>query len=153
MEDTRDNLEKLRVAAMAKNDSRGARLVDELEALLKLLRFQREALNNECFEGMGYKQMAADKSTILKSKELSLAYTRLVEAQIKLNKSLKDIAEQMTPEDERGAVRKYIQAMEPADRGKFIHELWEYHQAHRGYNPGRQMAEPVENEVEKDVQD
>ena len=105
----------LRKEAIAKYDNRGARLIDEIQETLKLLRFQREALQKECFDGMGYKQLAADINTLRKSKELSLAYSRLAEAEIKVNKAMKDMAEGMTPEEEKEAVVKFLKSLPPLE--------------------------------------
>lgn len=117
----------LRREAIARNDARGARVMDELEEMLKLCRFQREALKNECADAFGYKQLAADLKTVQKTEKLALAYTRLTDAQIKLNKHLKEVAEIMTPEEELDAVRKYIQAMPQLERGLLLHRLITYH--------------------------
>lgn len=118
---------ELRAAVVKKFDSRAVRLVDELEAMLKLLVFQREALQNQVMDGLGYKQMAIDLKTVQASKELSLAYTRLVEAQIKLNKSLKDLADQATPEEEKETIRKWIRAQNNYDRNDFLRHEVEWH--------------------------
>jgi len=120
-------VDTLRLEAIARFDQRGVRLVDELNSMLKLLTFQREALQKSLFSEFGYRQEAVDLKTVQASKELTLAYTRMVEAQIKLDKALKSLADQMTPEEEKETVRKYIRAMTPFDRGRFMDDELQWH--------------------------
>jgi hypothetical protein len=121
------NVEELREKALAKFDARSVRLIDELEEMLKLLVFQREALKNSAFEGLGYKQKTLDINQVRASKELSFAYTRMVEAQIKLDKHLKQVAEMMTPEEERDAVKKYVASLSTADSCALLSEMVSAH--------------------------
>lgn len=120
-------VDELREAVIKKFDARAVRLQDELEAMLKLLVFQREALQNQVMEGLGYKQLGIDLKTVQASKELSLAYTRLVEAQIKMNKSLKELAESATPEEEKETIRKWIRAQDNYARNDFLRHEVEWH--------------------------
>lgn len=136
------NVDELRAEALAKYDQRAVRLVDELNSFLKMLVIQREAIEKSLFEGLGYKGDKVDVKAVTASKELSLAYTRLVEAQIKLDKHLKAVADQMTPEEEAEAVRKYIYAMEPYERGRFLKTVIQTHNRRAGI---------VTNKIERDV--
>lgn len=141
--------EELRKDALARNDARGIRIMDELEEMLRLCRFQREALKNECTDGFGYKQLAADLKTVQKTEKLALAYTRLTDAQIKLNKHLKDIADVMTPEEEKSAVRKYIQAMSQMDRGVFISDLIKWHNDRSEHGKLRTLEQDLERREDR----
>jgi hypothetical protein len=131
--------DELREKALAKFDARSVRLVDEIEAMLKLLVFQREALQNNLFSGLGYKQDSVDLKTVAASKELTLAYTRMVEAQIKLDKHLKQVAELMTPEEEKEAVKKYVNSLDKDTAGRLIEKLIEMYnkRGHKSINAGR----------------
>jgi hypothetical protein len=124
--------DELREKALAKFDARSVRLIDEIEAMLKLLVFQREALQNNLFSGLGYKQDSVDLKTVAASKELTLAYTRMVEAQIKLDKHLKQVADLMTPEEEREAVKKYILSLPVKEAGDLLQIIIKKHDARKG---------------------
>lgn len=112
---------------LAKYDDKSVRLIDELEEMLKILVFQRETLKNQLHSGYGYKQDTIDLKAVTASKELSMAYTRMVEAQIKLDKHLKAVAEMMTPEEEMEAVEKYFQALDTGVAGKLLSKIVDKH--------------------------
>lgn len=130
----------LRDRALVKYNARGAALEEELEAMLKLLRFQREKVEQTMFSGLGYKQdTGIDKDSIVAAKELSLGYSRLTEAQIKLNKSMKELADTLTPEEQIDAVRQFLRQMEPGKLADFLDvEIKQYNKtALHNINPGR----------------
>jgi hypothetical protein len=80
---------------------------------------------------------------------LALAYTRLTDAQIKLNKHLKDIADVMTPEEEKAAVRKYVQAMSQMDRGVFISDLIKWHNDRSEHGKLRTLEQDLERREDR----
>ncbi len=112
---------------LAKYDDKSVRLIDELEEMLKILVWQRETLGNQVKAGFGYKQDTIDLKAVTASKELSMAYTRMVEAQIKLDKHLKAVADMMTPEEEKEAVEKYFQVLETGEAGKLLSKIVDKH--------------------------
>lgn len=88
------------------------RLQDELERLIKMYSHQREALENEMFEGMGYKKMTADEKFVKKLKELTLGMNSLTETRIKWDRAQAKLAESMTPAQEMDAVVNYIMTLD-----------------------------------------
>jgi hypothetical protein len=112
---------------LAKYDDKSVRLIDELEEMLKILVWQRETLGNQVKAGFGYKQDTIDLKAVTASKELSMAYTRMVEAQIKLDKHLKAVADMMSPEEEKEAVEKYFQTLETGEAGKLLSKIVDKH--------------------------
>ncbi len=111
-------------AALAKQV---VRLQDELDAMIKMAAFQRKALENEMMGGLGYKQLSADPKVLGKFKVLSESAGKLTDAKIRLDKSLKQMAETMTPEEEREAVGQYIKALPAKERINFLMGLVEWH--------------------------
>lgn len=84
------------------------RIQDELDALIKLHVFMREALEAEIFSGMGYKKLGANEKDIKKLKELTMSMDSLVSCKIRWDKAAKSIAANMTPHEEMDAVVAYI---------------------------------------------
>lgn len=92
------------------------RLQDEMDRLIKMYAFQREALENEMVSGMGYKKMGADDKFLRKLKELTIGMSNLVEIKIKYDKAQKSLIASMTPAEEEDAVFKYIMSLDYAAR-------------------------------------
>lgn len=88
------------------------RLQDEIERLLKLYVFQREALETEMYDGMGYKKLTADEKFVKKLKELTIGMNSLVESRIKWDRAQAKMAESMTPTQEMDAVCTYLAALD-----------------------------------------
>lgn len=130
--------DELRALALAKLDVQVIRLEDELAEWLKLLSFLRTSLTNEAMSGMGYKQMAVNKDTVNKMKELSSAFRTAGEIKLKLDAKAKERAEEMTPEDEKAAVQTYIKAMDARERGVFLNSLVAWHNEVK-FNSSSQM--------------
>lgn len=111
---------------LAKYDDKSVRLIDELEEMLKILMFQRETLKRQLTSQLG-RQDVIDLKAVTASKELSMAYTRMVEAQIKLDKHLKAVADMMSVEEEKEAVAKYFQTLETGEAGKLLSKIVDKH--------------------------
>jgi hypothetical protein len=118
-------------------------LQTELDHLIKILKFQREALENEMMEGMGYKQVGANSDIINKLKSLTLAFEKATTSKIKFDTHLKVLAERMTPEEELAAVREFIRALPNAERGIMLKELVAWHNVRmEGSNACQPMGGP-----------
>lgn len=115
--------EKMRENVRNHYEKAAVRLQDELDRLIKMYTFAREALENELFSGMGYKQMALGDKDIKKLKELTVGINNLVESKIKYDKAQKQLTAAMSPEEEMVAVVKYICALEPADKARLRERL------------------------------
>lgn len=89
------------------------RLQDELDRLIKLYVFAREALETELYSGMGYKKLALNEKDVKKLKELTIGLNSLTETKIKWDKAQKQLAATMTPQEEFEAVITYILALDP----------------------------------------
>lgn len=111
-----DTPEQLRETAKSKYELAVVRLEDELDRLVKMYTWAREALENEMFGGLGYKQMALGDKEVKKLKELTVGINNLVESKIKYDKAKKQLAAAMTPAEEMDAVMKYIQSLDTNDK-------------------------------------
>lgn len=103
------------------------RLQDELDGLLRMASFQRKALETEMMDGMGYKQMATSAGVLDKFKSLAMTTEKLVDVKIRLDKSLKLMAEKMTPEEERAAVMAYLKTLDLTARKEFLKDINYWH--------------------------
>lgn len=114
---------------ISKYDNLVIRLEDELEAMIKLAAMQREALKNEMFSGMAYKQQAADAKGIKALKDLTAAYNSLTDSKVRLDKTAKERAAKMTPDEEREAVVTYIKSLPATERTQLLRRLSGWHNA------------------------
>ena len=123
----RPDVDKDRDNARARYRSLVVRLGDELDSLVKLISHQRVALENEVFDGLGHKQLGTTKDTLAKLKLLSGMFESATAAKIRFDKSMKQMAENMTHSEERAAVRDFVRAMEDTERRDFINDLRKWH--------------------------
>lgn len=100
-------------AAREKYEHAVTRLSDDLDRLIKMAGWMREALENELFTGMGYKQLGVASTDIKRMAELTKTYEIIVDTKVKYDKAAKLLAESMSPAEERSAVIAYLKA---ADR-------------------------------------
>ena len=114
-----DAVEQLRASVV--------RLQDELDGLLRMAAFQRKAMENEMMDGLGYKQMATSAGVLEKFKSLSMTTEKLVDVKIRLDKSLKLMADKMTPEEEKSAVMAYLKTLSVGDRAEFLNDINYWH--------------------------
>jgi hypothetical protein len=99
------------------------RLQDELDRLIKMYAFLREALENEIYSGLGYKQLTASEKDVKKLKELTVGMNSLVETKIKYDKAQKQMAASMTLAEELDAVFKFIMTLGYVDRNNLRRRL------------------------------
>jgi hypothetical protein len=124
-----DEAARLRAAVLARFTTGYVDLQEELESILRVLRFQREALTNKMTEGFGYKQMELSVENAKLAKELTLCYQKAVDSKVKLDKHLKDRAEEMSPAEEVASVAKYIQGLDSGLRRKLLIDSLAFHNA------------------------
>jgi hypothetical protein len=92
------------------------RIQDELDRLIKMHVWMREALENEIMEGMGYKQLSASEKDIKKLKELTMSMDALVSTKIRWDKAAKQMAATMTRKEELDAVYLFIRSATDDER-------------------------------------
>ncbi len=106
------------------------RLGDQLDRMINLVTIAREALENEMFEPNGFLKGELRVAYLNKMTALARQLDMLVSAKIRWDKNQKAMADMMTPEQERLAVRQYIRAMSPYDRKDFLRNELDYHVKH-----------------------
>lgn len=136
--------EKLRAEAYARYSTAGVSLVQELDNILRALAFQREVVEKEMLRGQGFKGETFDLKLVAATKELTLAYSSAVTSKIKLSKHMKDIAEEMTHDEQVVAVKEFIKVMEQLPRRTLLRELTNYHNAQHEGKSGPGMKGPTD---------
>jgi len=112
------------------------RIADEVQANLNIAAWLREGLENLMGAQFGVgksgepPKCGVDPKLVTAWRDVVKAMEAMTNCKIKLDKNAKTMAEQMTPEDERNAVRAYIRSMEPGVRGVFIRGELEWHNEH-----------------------
>lgn len=120
------------------------RLQDELDAMIKMTAHQRKSLEHEMLHTYdGHKKEYADPKILAKLNSLSKTADLLVTAKIRLDKSLRQMAENMTPEEELEAVRTYIKSLEPKPRVNLLTSLLEWHRRKAEKDHGLEPAAEV----------
>src|SRR6476469_7271833 len=93
-----------------------ARLENELDALINMFAWARKSLENELQSGLGSKQMALTEKDTKKLKELALGMSTAIESKIRWDKAKRDLAKNMTPQEEMAAVIAYIVNLKDEDK-------------------------------------
>ena len=101
---------------MSKIEDMVSRLENELDALLNMFAFARKSLENELLSGLGEKQLSLHANDAKKLKELALGMSTAVECKIRWDKAKKELAKNMTPQEEMSAVVAYIVNLPEQDR-------------------------------------
>jgi uncharacterized protein YdcH (DUF465 family) len=101
------------------------RLKDELDKTIALVVHARESLDNELDSEWAQKKLSVDKAFLAKLKELTASFNSLTESKIRLDKAEKAIEKELTPEEEREAVKYYLMAMKPSDMVQLVKEARE----------------------------
>lgn len=103
------------------------RLQDELDRMIKLFSWAREAAENDLMGGMGYKKLTITDKDLKKLKELATMCDSIVSAKIRFDKAAKSMADTMTPAEEKAAVVAYLKAAEVQDRADILNRIkdWE----------------------------
>jgi hypothetical protein len=121
------DVDTLRVRARASNERIVVRMQDELDKMIKLFSWAREATENEMTEGLGYKKLCVTDKDMKKLKELAAMCDSLVGAKIRFDKAAKSMADTMTQVEEKAAVVAYLKSCESQDRAEVISTIkaWE----------------------------
>lgn len=122
---------ELKELAIDKHEHMVKRIGDELDRMIKMAAFMREALQNEMFSGLGYKQMGVSEKDLKKMKEAAAIFDTLTSAKIRYDKSMKQLTDSMTPAEERAAVITYIKAQNFEDRKYILQEVHRWQDARR----------------------
>lgn len=120
---------KARAEVLAKFTTGAIDLQEELDNILRVLKFQRQALTNKMTEGFGYKQMELNPDDAKLANQLTLSYQKAVDSKVKLDKHLRERAEELTPAEELESVKRYVQNLDSTIRRKMLIELLEFHNA------------------------
>ena|SRR4026208_1519310 len=98
------------------------KLKDELDSALKLVQVVRKALEDEISSDWdrGIKKLHIDREFLTKLKELTSSFNSLTESKIRLDKAEKQIEKDMTPDEEREAVRRYLMDMGYGELRMFV---------------------------------
>jgi len=121
------SMDELRAEAYARYSKAGVSLVQELDNILRALAFQRETLETNMMAGQAFKGEFFDPKLVVALKELTLSYSSAVNAKIKLDKHMKQIAETMTYDEQVDAVVNFVQTMDADKRNKILRDLTNYH--------------------------
>lgn len=119
--------EEKRDRFLAKNSTKVVRMKDELASMLVIVSNLRSGLEHEMADGMGYKLLDANPKVLTKIKELAATLNSLTDAKVRIDKAEKQMATEMTPEEERDAVATYVKSLEDSVRREFIMNLVRYH--------------------------
>lgn len=125
--DAEKNPNKTRSEVLARFATGAIDLMEELDNLLRILKFQREALVNSMTDGFGYKKMELNPAHAKLAAQLAVTYQKAVDAKVKLDKHLRDRAEELTPAEEIAGVKTFIECMDSTARRKLLISLLEFH--------------------------
>lgn len=119
--------EELRAKVRIEQERIVVRIQDELDRMIKLFSYARECMENELTDGMGYKKLAITDKDLKRMGELAKMCDTIVASKIRFDKAAKQMADTMTPAEEKAAVIAYIKSAEPQDRADIIHRIkdWE----------------------------
>lgn len=92
------------------------RIENELDSMIKMFAFARQALENEMMDGLGFKQHGLTDVFPRKLKELTMGMNSLVETKIKWDKAKKVLGEQLTEVEEMDACVQYILSLTDIER-------------------------------------
>jgi hypothetical protein len=109
------------------------RIADEVQKNLNIAAWLREALENELGASFGVgkdgspPKCGVDNKAVQKWRDVVKEMEALTVAKIRLDKNAKQMADQMSPEEELEAVRSYIRSLEPTLRSEFLRKEKQWH--------------------------
>lgn len=107
---------------------RNIRIAEECDRLLRLIAWCRECLEGEIAAALGTREKhSVDKGTLSKLKEIALSFEKLADSKIRLDKSQRSMANDMTPAEEMAAVRSYLRSLGPTERGHLLKDELQWH--------------------------
>ena len=127
-----DSMDAARAKAKAEANRIVVRMQDELDKMIKLFSRTREAIENELMSGLGYAGHGVTDKDMKKLSTLSTMCDHLVSAKIRFDKAAKQMADTMTPGEEKAAVIAFIKSCEKQDRADIISRIkdWEAKRGH-----------------------
>lgn len=131
---------------IAKRSERALRLKNELNLILEMVVHAREALQNELNTEFAQKKISIDKPFLDRLKGLTACFTQLTESRIRLDKAEKEMEAEMTPAEEREAVRAFVKSLSMDESYRLIHMLWDDHKARRVAD-GRGIRKDTKDEL------
>lgn len=99
------------------------RLKDELNQAIALVTHARESLTNEMSTEWAQKKLSVDDKFLKKLKEMTASFNSLTESKIRLDKAERAMEEDMSPEEERDAVKWYLAELTPAELVALVAEV------------------------------
>lgn len=112
-----------RTPGVRERSARVIRLKEELNLILEVVVHAREALSNELSSEVAQKKLSIDAKFLSKLKALTSAYRELTDARIRLDKSERTLEKELTPAEEKQAVREFILSLEGKERASMIKGL------------------------------
>lgn len=106
------------------------RIAEEVQANLNLAAWLRECLENQMGAAVGTREkIGVDHKTVQSWRDVVKAIEALTACKIKLDLNSKKMATEMTPDEEKAAVRAYVRSLEGTARGNFLREEMLWHEA------------------------
>lgn len=100
-------------------------LAEELEALIKVAKYMRQQIEVDMTADLGF-----ERNKIVKAiADLTMAFSKAVDARVKLDKHLTAEAEALTDEEQLEAVFGYIKSLVPKRRRAFLQECVDFHKS------------------------
>lgn len=99
------------------------RLENELDNMIKMFAWAREALEREMLSGISPGKHGLQDSLTKKLKELTIGMNSMVESKIRYDRAKKELAKNMTPEEEMDAVIAYIVNLSNEDKNRLRDRL------------------------------
>lgn len=97
-------------------------LAEELTAIVKAVKYLRAGIENDMVSE------DADRKSLVKAvADLTIAYSKAVDAKVKLEKHLKQEAEDLTEEQQIEAIVGFVKELTPKKRRLVVQELLDYH--------------------------
>lgn len=131
------------MSTLAALDTTVVDLDQELQRLLSLVQFMREALQKRVVSGMGYKQESVAKEDLQALKELATVFSTATDCQVRLDKTAEIRAKKL---DKAGYLRlanKLVMSLPPSERGLWIKKLLMDHRESRGNASGLHKIDSV----------
>lgn len=131
---------KIPVDTVRVRNERVIRLKEELNLILELVVHSREALKNELSTEFAQKRLSVDKTFLTKLKELTACYNSLTDARIRLDKADRSLEKDLSPAEEKEAVREFILSLGGDERGRFLRQMIVSHNATTLTTGGKKMT-------------
>lgn len=115
---------------VAERSARAIRLKEELNLILELVVKMRKRLEGE--EAQAVSGVLISKEFVAKLKDLTHCYQTLTKSRIDLDKAERSMENDMTPAQEKKAVKDYVSSLGGAEKADLIKDMWAEHLRTRG---------------------